>query len=115
MKSRFVFLLLVFTVCTLSGCGAGHNARMDVDFSASDAAQTAESGAVRGVRKMAGNAGTLHMLGATPTNTAGIKVGYDETDVMVRHRVSMFAEAEERGDFCPRQPAHERPGGQFAG
>ena len=46
MKSRFVFLLQVFTVCILSGCGAGHNARMDVDFSASDAAQTAESGAV---------------------------------------------------------------------
>ena len=46
MKSRFVFLLFVFTVCILSGCGAGHNARMDVDFSASDAAQTAESGAV---------------------------------------------------------------------
>ena len=77
MKSRFVFLLLVFTVCTLSGCGAGHNARMDVDFSASDAAQTAESGAVVVAED---GASTLHMLGAT--NKYGwYQVGYDETDV----------------------------------
>ena len=96
MKSRFVFLLLVFTVCTLSGCGAGHNARMDVDFSASDAAQTAESGAVVVAED---GASTLHMLGAT--NKYGwYQVGYDETDVWYGTVID-FAEAEEREISAP--------------
>ena len=96
MKSRFVFLLLVFTVCTLSGCGAGHNARMDVDFSASDAAQTAESGAVVVAED---GASTLHMLGAA--NKYGwYQVGYDETDVWYGTVID-FAEAEEREISAP--------------
>ena len=91
MKSRFVFLFLVFTVCILSGCGAGHNARMNVDFSSSDAAQTAESGAVVVAED---GASTLHMLGAT--NKYGwYQVGYDETDVWYGTVID-FAEAEER-------------------
>ena len=96
MKSRFVFLLQVFTVCILSGCGAGHNARMDVDFSASDAAQTAESGAVVVAED---GASTLHMLGAA--NKYGwYQVGYDETDVWYGTVID-FAEAEEREISAP--------------
>ena len=96
MKSRFVFLLFVFTVCILSGCGAGHNARMDVDFSASDAAQTAESGAVVVAED---GASTLHMLGAA--NKYGwYQVGYDETDVWYGTVID-FAEAEEREISAP--------------
>ena len=96
MKSRFVFLFLVFTVCILSGCGAGHNARMDVDFSASDAAQTAESGAVVVAED---GASTLHMLGAA--NKYGwYQVGYDETDVWYGTVID-FAEAEEREISAP--------------
>ena len=96
MKSRFIFLLHVFTVCILSGCGAGHNARMDVDFSASDAAQTAESGAVVVAED---GASTLHMLGAA--NKYGwYQVGYDETDVWYGTVID-FAEAEEREISAP--------------
>ena len=50
---------------------------MDVDFSASDAAQTAESGAVVVAED---GASTLHMLGAT--NKYGwYQVGYAETKI----------------------------------
>ena len=75
MKSRFVFLFLV---------------------SASDAAQTAESGAVVVAED---GASTLHMLGAA--NKYGwYQVGYDETDVWYGTVID-FAEAEEREISAP--------------
>ena len=65
-------------------------------FSASDAAQTAESGAVVVAED---GASTLHMLGAA--NKYGwYQVGYDETDVWYGTVID-FAEAEEREISAP--------------
>ena len=96
MKSRFVFLSTVFTVCILSSCGTSSNARMDADFPASDATRTAESGAAAVAED---GVSALHMLGAA--NKYGwYQVGYDETDVWYGTVID-FAAAEEREISAP--------------
>ena len=96
MKFRFVFSASIFTVCILSGCGAGSNARMDADFSASDTAQTAESSAIAVTKD---GASALHMLGAT-NDRSWYQTGYDETDVWYGTVID-FAAAEERKIDAP--------------
>lgn len=96
MKSQFVFLSSVFTICILSGCGTSDNVPIDADFPASDAARTAESATVPEQER---GAGTLHMLGAA-NDYGWYQVGYDETDVWYGTVID-FAVAEERQIAAP--------------
>ena len=96
MKFRFVFLASIFTVCILSSCSTSSNARMDADFSASDTAQTAESGAAAVAED---GASALHMLGAA-NDRGWYQAGYDESDVWYGTVID-FAAAQERKIDAP--------------
>lgn len=101
MKSRFVLLSCIFTVCILSACGAGNPARVDDDFSASDSVQTTESTAAEPDSGDATEsippqtASTLHALG--DANAQGwYKICYDDTPGWYAREITFAGMAEKR-------------------